>query len=133
MIERLVGERLGQIAVERGDAALARWLLDTNEGEPLLGEDALGTLGQLATSRRGIGTVAGRTVGLVLPTSSVALRDEVADVLRGVLWALDIGHDSVGATRPQRATASVSSLATTAATRGASVRPWRRSRERGRA
>ncbi len=91
-IERLVTDRLGQIAVERGDAALARWLLDTKAGEPLVGEEVAGNLGQLATSRRGIGTVAGRTVGLVLPTSSVELRDEVADVLRGVLWALDIGR-----------------------------------------
>ena len=97
VIERLVAERLGQIAVERGDASLARWLLDSASGEPLLGEEVSGTLGQLATSRRGIGTVAGRTVGLVLPTSSDALRDEVADVVRGVLWALDIGRDDPAA------------------------------------
>jgi hypothetical protein len=97
-IERLIGERLGQIAVDRGDAELARWLLDPAAGEPALGDEVSGQLGQLATSRRGIGSFAGRTVGLVLPTSSANLRDEVADVLRGVLWALEIG--SGGPTRP---------------------------------
>jgi hypothetical protein len=105
-IERLITERLGQIAVERGDAELARWLLDADgsggaggaspASEALLGEEIGSALGQLATSRRGIGTVAGRTVGLVLPTSSADLRDEVADVLRGVLWALEIGRESQG-------------------------------------
>jgi len=96
VIQRLVGERLGQIAANRGDAALARWLLDaeTGGGTPMLGEEVSAALVQLATSRRGIGSVAGRTVGLVLPTSSSVLRDEVADVLRGVLWALDLGRDA---------------------------------------
>jgi hypothetical protein len=96
-IERLVGERLGQIAVDRGDPALARWLLDTDEGAPILGEEIAAALSRLATSKRGLGNVAGRTVGLVLPTSSTDLRDEAADVLRGVLWALDLARDERGA------------------------------------
>jgi hypothetical protein len=94
VIRRLVAERLGQIAVDRGDASLARWLLDPAAGDTLRADESQGGLVQLATSTRGIGNVAGRTVGLVLPTSSAALRDEVADVLRGVLWALDIGRDN---------------------------------------
>jgi hypothetical protein len=102
-IERLVGERLGQIAVERGDAALARWLLDADEGTPVLGEEMSSALSRLATSKRGLGNVAGRTVGLVLPTSSADLRDEAADVLRGVLWALDLAHDAHGAAPRQDA------------------------------
>jgi hypothetical protein len=93
VIRRLLAERLGQIAVDRGDASLARWLLDPAAGDSLRPDESQGGLVQLATSKRGIGNVAGRTVGLVLPTSSSALRDEVADVLRGVLWALDIGRD----------------------------------------
>ncbi len=92
-IQRLIAERLGQIAVEHGDATLARWLLDPHAAAPLLGDDASGALGQLATSKRGIGSVAGQTVGLVLPTSSAELRDEAVEVLRGVLWALGIGRD----------------------------------------
>ena len=96
VIERLVAERLGRVAVDRGDAALARWLLDAEAGDARLGEEVSAALVQLATSRRGIGSVAGRTVGLVLPTSSAVLRDEVADVLRGVLWALDIGRNDRG-------------------------------------
>jgi hypothetical protein len=93
-IERLVAERLAQIAMERGDATLARWLLDPEAGGVPLPEEVTATLGRLATSRRGIGSVAGRTVGLVLPTSSDELRDEAADVLRGVLWALEIARDN---------------------------------------
>jgi len=102
-IERLVGERLGQIAVERGDASLARWLLDPDAEAPSLGEEVAVALGQLATSRRGIGSVAGRTVGLVLPTTSTDLRDEAADVLRGVLWALEIGGEASGQASPAQA------------------------------
>jgi hypothetical protein len=89
-IQRLVAEKLGQIAVDHGDASLARWLLDPQMGTPLLAGETSTRLEQLATSRRGIGAVAGRTVGLVMPTSSADLRDEAAEVLRGVLWALDI-------------------------------------------
>jgi hypothetical protein len=87
-IQRLIAGRLGQVAVERGDVALARWLLDPEAAAPLLGDEVSGALGQLATSTRGIGSVVGRTVGLVLPTSSAALRGEAAEALRGVLWGL---------------------------------------------
>jgi hypothetical protein len=90
-VQRLVTQRLAAIAVERSDAVLARWLLDVEGGEvaAMLGEVGV-ALGDLATSRRGLGEVAGRTIGLLLPTDSTDLRDEAADVERGVAWALDL-------------------------------------------
>jgi hypothetical protein len=86
-IQRLVSERLAAIAVASGDPDLARWLLDPNAGTALLGGSALG---ELATSHRGANSVDARTVGLVLPSASNELRDEAADVMRGVAWALDL-------------------------------------------
>lgn len=90
-IQRLVAQRLADIALERGDPTLARWLLESDGGPaPTIGGDAGVELGELATSKRGLGNVAGRTVGLVLPTDSPELRDEAADVARGMAWALDL-------------------------------------------
>jgi hypothetical protein len=90
-IQRLVAQRLADIALDRGDPALARWLLDADGGPaPRIGGDAGVELGELATSKRGLGNVAGRTVGLVLPTESPDLRDEAADVARGMAWALEL-------------------------------------------
>jgi hypothetical protein len=79
-----------RIARKNADAALARLLLDTNAGAiPITGSDGV-ALGELATSRRGLNVVHGRTLGLLLPTESSGLRDEAASVLRGVLWALGL-------------------------------------------
>jgi hypothetical protein len=89
-IERLVAERLAHIAIEAGDPALARWLLDPSAGGHTIGGDTGVALGELASSKRGIGNVNGRTVGLVLPTDSADLRDEAADVARGMAWALEL-------------------------------------------
>jgi len=91
---RLVAARLVRIAVETDDAPLARWLLergrvqasDLAELEPVLAAE----LRELAMSRRGIVTVSGKTVGLLLPTRTRQLRDEAADVLRGVSFALGL-------------------------------------------
>jgi hypothetical protein len=88
-IERILSDQLVQIATTSGDAALARILLDTDAGVPI-SENAGAALGELATSGRGLNRVAGRTVGLLLPTESPGLRDESADVLRGVMWALGL-------------------------------------------
>jgi hypothetical protein len=88
-IERILSERLVQIATTSGDANLARILLDADAGVAI-SENAGAVLGQLATSRRGLNVVAGRTIGLLLPTDSNGLRDEAADVLRGVMWALGL-------------------------------------------
>lgn len=89
--QRLVAARLARIAVESDDAALARWLVDTSGvSAAQAGGDAGLELGELAASRRGLSIVAGRTIGLLLPTRSRGLRDEAADVVRGLSWALDL-------------------------------------------
>ncbi len=87
-IARIVAERLAQIAVKEGDAELARALLDADAGALPISGDAGIALSDLAASRRGMNVVEGRTIGLLLPTEEAALRDESADVLRGVMWAL---------------------------------------------
>jgi hypothetical protein len=89
-IERILAARLVQIATTSGDAELARILLDPDAGALVVSGDAGIALGELATSRRGLNVVQGRTVGLLLPTESPGLRDESADVLRGVMWALGL-------------------------------------------
>jgi len=89
-IERILAERLVQIATASGDAELARSLLDTDAGPIVVPGDAAAALAELATSRRGPNGVEGRAVGLLLPTESPGLRDEAADLLRGVMWALGL-------------------------------------------
>lgn len=87
--QKLVATRLAHIAVETNDAALARWLLDVSgTSAAQAGGDAGLELGELAASRRGLSIVTGRTVGLLFPTRE--LRDEAAEVVRGVSWALDL-------------------------------------------
>src|SRR4051812_36023783 len=89
--QKLVAARLARIAVDSNDAALARWLLDVSgTSATQTGGDAGLELGELASSRRGLSVVAGKTVGLLLPTRTRELRDEAADVVRGVSWALDL-------------------------------------------
>jgi hypothetical protein len=89
-IERIIASRLAKLATESGDAELARLLLDPDAGIVLVGEDGGLELGELAATRRGLNLVEGRTIGLLLPTDSPGLRDESADVLRGVMWALGL-------------------------------------------
>ena len=89
-IQRLVSERLAKIAIERGDPDLARWLVNPEGGVPSLLGDQEGVLGELATNNRGTSRVDGRMIGLLLPTGSNDLRDEAADVMRGVAWALEL-------------------------------------------
>ena len=89
--QKLVASRLARIAVETNDAALARWLLDVSgTSAAQAGGDAGVELGELAASRRGLSVVAGKTIGVLLPTRTRELRDEAADVVRGVAWALDL-------------------------------------------
>jgi hypothetical protein len=88
--QRLIAERLAATAITRGDPTLARWLLDGDAGPSFVGGDAGALLGEIATSKRGLTSFAGRTIGLLLPTASVDLRDEAADVARGVAWALGL-------------------------------------------
>jgi hypothetical protein len=90
-IQRLVARQLADVALERGDPSLARWLLDPDAGaSPGIEGDAGVQLGELATSKRGLGNVTGRTLGLVLPTGTTDLRHAAADVARGVAWALEL-------------------------------------------
>lgn len=91
-IERLLSDRLVQIATASADPELARLILDPDAGAIAITGDAGALLGELASSRRGLNVVEGRTVGLLLPTESPGLRDESADVLRGVMWALGLPH-----------------------------------------
>lgn len=89
--QSLVAARLARLAVETNDAALARWLLEVSGvSAAQAGGDAGLELGELAASRRGLSVVAGKTVGLLLPTRTRELRDEAADVVRGVSFALDL-------------------------------------------
>ena len=89
--QKLVAARLARVAVEANDAALARWLLDASgTSATQTGGDAGLELGELAASRRGLSVVSGKTVGVLLPTHTRELRDEAADVVRGVSWALDL-------------------------------------------
>ncbi len=89
--QKLVAARLARIAVETNDAALARWLVDVSgTSATQTGGDAGLELGELAASRRGLSIVSGKTVGVLLPTRTRELRDEAADVVRGVSWALDL-------------------------------------------
>ena len=93
-IERILAQRLVQIATTSGDAELARMLLEADPLALAAAGDAGTALGELAASRRGLNVVAGRTLGLLLPTESPGLRDESADVMRGVLWALGLPRGS---------------------------------------
>ena len=95
-IQRLVAERLAETAIARGDPTLARWLLDSDAGPTFVGTASSVALGEIATSRRGLVSVVGRAIGLLLPTGSADLRDESADVARGVSWALDLPRASAG-------------------------------------
>jgi hypothetical protein len=110
-IERILAERLGKMAAESGDAELARLLLDPNAGTIVVGGDAGKVLSELATSSRGLNVVQGRTIGLLLPTESPGLRDETADVLRGVMWALGLprglrSHQARASTTPDAGASS---------------------------
>ena len=87
-IFRIMSDRLAKIALKDGDAELARLLLDPSAGASVVAGDAGAELADLSTSRRGLNVIEGRTIGLLLPTEAAELRDESADVLRGVMWAL---------------------------------------------
>jgi hypothetical protein len=95
-IERILSERLVHIATANDDAELARMLMDADAGVVVLTGDAGIALSELATSRRGLNVVAGRTVGLLLPTGSAGLREEAASVLRGFMWAFGMPRGAGG-------------------------------------
>jgi hypothetical protein len=112
-IERVLAQRLVTIATTSGDAELARTLIAADPQAFNVAGDAGAALGDLVTSRRGLNVVQGRTLGLLLPTDSPGLRDESADVLRGVLWALGLPRGS--RTLPADARTAATTPATPAA------------------
>lgn len=89
-IRTLVAERLSKIAVEEGDTVLARWLLDPSAGATPASLQLQAGLGELASSRRGIRAIEGRSVGLLLPAPTLGRPTEAADVLRGLSFALGL-------------------------------------------
>ncbi len=96
-IQRLIATRLAAFAVEKGDTRLAQWLVDPDAGAPILGLDAGLLVSELATRHHGVSAVAGRTIGLILPTGTPAMRDAAADVARGVAWALNLPRSNPAA------------------------------------
>lgn len=98
--QRVITEQLGEVAVAQGDAALARWLLESAAGPG--SETDMPGLGQLAASRRGLRVVFGRTVGLLVTDGSTELRDRSAEVARGVSWSLGYTGDPQLARAPVR-------------------------------
>ncbi len=89
--QKLVSARLARVAVDSADVALARWLLDLSGESAAQAGGSVGLeLAELAASRRGLSLVSGKTVGLLLPIRTRELRDEAADVVRGVSFALEL-------------------------------------------
>jgi hypothetical protein len=87
-LRRLCAERLAEIAIETSDSNMARGLLEgANIG---IARELAKALEELAVSTKGFRVVRGKTVGLLLPVSTSALRDESAEVLRGVSFALGL-------------------------------------------
>ncbi len=89
--EQLLAHRLALVAVAENDPGLARWLLEVSgKSATQAGGEAALDLAELATNRRGLQSVSGRTLGLLLPTRTRDLQDEAADVTRGVAFALGL-------------------------------------------
>lgn len=89
-LRRLVAERLARIAIEGNDVDLAKRLLDVESAAGLVGADATLALQRVASAKRGVIALSGRSIGLVLPTHRAALRDAAADVTRGAAYALGL-------------------------------------------
>ena len=90
-IQRLISARLAEVAVQTGNTRLANWLVDPSMGGmPILDSDAGLLVSELATRHHDVTTVDRRSVGLVLPAGNEMLRDEAADVMRGVAWGLEL-------------------------------------------
>jgi len=89
-LQKLVAEALAKDALDKQDTRLAQKLIDGSLGKYLTGSTVGQDLRDLATSLRGARAVAGRTIGLVLPTDTPELRDEAADAARGAAFALGL-------------------------------------------
>lgn len=102
LLERALGKRLAAIAVERGDAALARRLLREGSGVGSLGAEGAGVL-QLANVDDGAPRVAGRTVGFVAETEPTRARQRSTEAALGLLGSLGL----VAGDEPPNASARV--------------------------
>lgn len=89
-LRRLVVDRLVELALADKDAQLAAELLGENGGEALVTGDRAGALTEVAARRFAATNVAGRTIGLLLPSSDNRRQPASAEVLRGVGWALGL-------------------------------------------
>jgi hypothetical protein len=91
-IQRLIGTRLAEVAVATGNTRLANWLVDPSAGgaPAVLDSDAGLIVSELATRHHDVLTVDRRTIGIVIPAGSEMLRDQAADVMRGVAWGLEL-------------------------------------------
>lgn len=88
-LRKSLRERLMRLAIEQGDADLARRLLDS--GAPGVRRGDRGAeLARLAAAGSVVPRVQGRQVGLVLSTGSAALRRRSADVAAGMARALGL-------------------------------------------
>jgi hypothetical protein len=87
-LRRAIANQLAAIALARGDAELARRLL---EGDEATDDDSLRGLAGQAKS---LAHVEGRTVGVLLPTGTLASRERAAAALSGLAFALEAtGYD----------------------------------------
>jgi hypothetical protein len=96
-VRRLVAERLAKVATTENDPRLARWLLDVDSAGRLIPTDLTLALQDVASAKRGELAVAGRSIGLVLPTSKPTVREAAADVARGAAYALGLPRTDPGA------------------------------------
>lgn len=95
-VRRLVAERLAKIAISDNDPRLARWLLDVDAAGRLIPTETTLSLQDVASAKRGELAVAGRSIGLVLPTSKPTVREAAADVARGAAYALGLPRTDPG-------------------------------------
>ncbi len=90
-VQRLISARLAEVAVQTGNTRLANWLVDPSAGGmPILDSDAGLLVSELATRHHDVTTVDRRSIGLILPAGNDMLRDQAADVMRGVAWGLEL-------------------------------------------
>ena len=89
-MQKVVAERLAHIAVQTNDAALARWLVEqSGVSAAQTGGDAGVELGELATSKRGLASFAGKHRSALLRADArhASFATNRPDVVRGLSWA----------------------------------------------
>ncbi len=97
-LARMITERLAVISVETNDIRLARWLAEAEVRSETSEINA--RLHELASREQE--TVRGRTIGLLLSTGQVEIRDMAAEAARGVAWALGLPRNRLAAEQELR-------------------------------